>query len=59
MLIYFVKNNTNTAKETMQALLDVGRHNGIEENAMITKLVFNHMSFSHHQTERLRRILTK
>jgi len=49
----------NTAKESMQALLDAGRHNDVEENVVITKLVFNHMSFSHHQTERLRRMLTK
>jgi hypothetical protein len=37
-----------TAKESMQALLDAGRHNDVEENAKIAKIVFNHMSFSHH-----------
>lgn len=58
MFIYLVKNKTNTAKEGMQAILDTGRHNDVEENAIITKLVFNHMSFSHHQTERLRRMPT-
>jgi len=56
-LIYLVKKNT--AKKSMQALLDAGTHNDVEENVVITKLVFNHMSFSHHQTERLRMMLTK
>jgi hypothetical protein len=59
MFIYLVKNNINTAKESMQALLDAGRHIDVEENAKITELMFNSVSFSHHQTERLRRMLTK
>jgi hypothetical protein len=33
-----VENKTNTAKENMQALLDVGRQNYVEENAMITSV---------------------
>jgi len=48
IFIYFVKNKTNTAKEIMQAVLDAGRPNDVEENAMITKFVFNHMFFSRH-----------
>ena len=42
MFIYLVKNKTNTAKESMQAVLDAARHNDVEENAMS---VFNHMFF--------------
>jgi len=49
----------NTVKESIQALLDASRHNDVEKNTKITEFVFNHMSFSHHQTERLRRMLKK
>jgi len=43
----------------MQALLDAGRHNDVKKHTKINELVFNYMSFSHHQTQRLRRMLTK
>jgi hypothetical protein len=31
MFIYLVKNKTNTAEQSMQALLDAGRHNDVEK----------------------------
>jgi hypothetical protein len=44
MLIYLVKEHT--AKESLQALLDAGRHSGVEGDAQIAKFVFKPMSFS-------------